>query len=279
MIRDPVSQTARWTAAARARESARPDRILDDPYAERLATAAGFALLDGMGAGGENAYIVVRTRYLDDLLEREVAAGGQVVLVAAGLDARAWRLEWAPDVILYELDRPEVLGEKVARLGEASTRCERRPVGVDLTAPWTDTLLSAGFDPSVPSVWVVEGLLVYLDGAAVDALLGRIRLLAAPGSRLALDVPAASFLTSTFLAPTLARMEALGAPWRFGTPSPEGMLADHGWADVHVVRPGEPEAHFGRWPWPVLARGATPMENYFVTATAPLRQEPNRTPA
>src|SRR3712207_6704512 len=117
---DPVGMTSRWVAAARARESQRPDRLFDDPLAVALAGPEGFAWLDDMERaqpwGQPALYAVVRTRFFDEFLLRASWGAGarQVVLLAAGMDARAFRLGWPPGTRLYELDRPEVINAKDA---------------------------------------------------------------------------------------------------------------------------------------------------------------------
>ncbi len=140
---DPVAQTSRWMAAARARESERPDRLFDDPLAATLAGTEGFFWLDRMeptgGFGGPALYVVVHTRFFDDFLLYACWGAGvrQIVLMAAGMDARAFRLDWPAGTRLYELDRPQVLAAKddvLARVG-AQPACERRTVGADLGRP------------------------------------------------------------------------------------------------------------------------------------------------
>jgi len=147
---DPVALTARWVAAVRARESGRADRPFDDPLAGPLAGAQGFAMLDGAPQQiRDNPYVPIRVRYFDDWALRVTGEHGvrQVVLVAAGLDTRAFRLDWPAGVSLWELDRPELLAEKEAALAEAAARpaCERFVEGllqylaadeVDLAHPW-----------------------------------------------------------------------------------------------------------------------------------------------
>ena len=129
----PMVQTSRWTAAARARESERPYRLFDDPLASALAGPEGFAWLNRMEPvprfGGPALYVVIHMRFFDDFLLYACRGAGvrQVVLLAAGMDARAFRPNWPPDTRLYELDPPEVL----ARAG-VQPACERRTIGGDL---------------------------------------------------------------------------------------------------------------------------------------------------
>ncbi len=221
---DPVATTSRVTAAMRAAESDRPDRLFADPFAAALAGDAGRALAARMAAGDT---IAVRTRYVDDHVQ---AAGvTQLVLPAAGMDTRAWRLDLPTGTTVYELDRPELLALKSHLIGGAATQAERVPVGADLTTDWAAALHTAGHDPDRPTCWVIEGLLQYLPETAVRALLDAVTARSAPGSHLILDVVGARLLHDPAARPLLAAMEALGSPWLFGTDDPAAMLIDRGW--------------------------------------------------
>src|SRR5438067_3344399 len=178
---DALAGTACMVAAARAREDERPDRLFADPLAATLAGAPGFAYLDRL-SNVPIPYLAIRTRFFDDFLLTAVRGGDvrQVVLVAAGMDARAFRLPWPPGLALYELDRPEVLALKDAVLADSGARatCRRHALAVDLTRTWAEALCAAAYRPHEPSVWLAEGLLYYLDRAIVHALLDRIAALA-----------------------------------------------------------------------------------------------------
>jgi methyltransferase (TIGR00027 family) len=259
---DSVSLTSRWMAAARARESQRLDRLFDDPLAAALAGPEGFAWLDDMERAqpwGEPAlYVVVRTRFFDDFLLRASWGAGarQVVLLAAGMDARAFRLDWPPGTRLYELDRPEVIDAKdtLASSVGAYPTCERWVIGVDLERPsWPEALLSAEYEAQEPSVWLAEGLLFYLTEAATRALLRGTSVLAAPHSRLGADLVNRDLLGSPVMWPLLGAFSRRGAPGRFGTNDPETLFAEHGW-EAEVTQPGESEANYGRWSYPVAPR-------------------------
>lgn len=281
---DPIARTACWTAAARAVESRRPDRLFEDSFASALAGPEGFALLDKMHALSFNSarankppnpYFAIRTRFLDDFVMGAVAAtvATQTVIVAAGFDTRAFRLQWPDGMRLFELDRPDLLSLKQAALAGRDARpgCRRYAVGVDLADQWVPALIEAGFDPGKRSVWVIEGLLAYLDESAVRSLVERVTGVSSPGSRMAADVPGRAFIDSPWTQPFLQALAHEGAPWKFGTDAPEAMLANHGWvATAH--RPGEEGANYGRWPYPVLPRAMTAVpSSFFVTA---VRQSP-----
>ena len=273
------------TAAARARETARPDRLFEDPWAAALAGEEGVALLKRLEAAArpadatgpsDNPYIAIRTRAFDDILLADAAEGGlrQLVVVAAGLDTRAYRLDWPAGTRLYELDRPDVLAAKqrVMDAAGAVPRCARHAVGVDLGAPWTDALAASGFDRAVPSAWLVEGLFPYLDDATARAVVAQTAAMAAPGSRLAADIIGRGFLESPWTRDYLKALEREGAPWRSGTDDPEGFFATVGW-EATVRQPGEDGANFGRWPFPVFPRNTPGVpQSYLVTAVRKAQQ-------
>jgi methyltransferase (TIGR00027 family) len=273
---DRIAQTSLWTAAARARESARPDRLFEDPFAAALAGPEGFALLDAEPPESrDNPYIAIRTRFFDDWLRRVAGEDSlhQVVLLGAGMDSRAFRLRWLPGTTLYELDRPELLALKQERLDSigAEPACDRRPVGVDLMSDsFADHLRGSGFDPTQPSVWLAEGFFEYLDEFGVHRVLAALENLTSPGSRLGADFLSRDFLESPWMASYLARLRERGTPWQFGTNEPEVILAQHGWVATEVRQPGEEGANFGRWPWPVAPRSvAGLLRSFLVTAIRP----------
>jgi methyltransferase (TIGR00027 family) len=257
-----IAPTSRWMAAARARESERADRLFDDPLAAALAGTEGFTLLESMEAAARSdspgLYPVIRTRFFDDFLLDSCRRLGvrQVVLPAAGLDTRAFRLDWPSGTRLYEMDQPEVLEEKEGVIDEAGARpgCERLTIGVDLReATWPEALLAAGYKAEEPSVWLIEGLLFYLPGAAVHGLLEKVTTLTAPGSLLGLDLMNRNLLFSPMAWSQLATLARRGAQGQFGTNVPEALLSDHGW-EADVTQPGEEGANFGRWSKPAPHR-------------------------
>jgi methyltransferase (TIGR00027 family) len=167
-----VGMTAVGVAAIRAAETARPDRLFDDPCAARGhgPTHPGRS----QAAPRIDEWIAVRTRFLDEVATK--ACSGpcrQVVIVGAGLDARAFRLTWPAGTRLWELDLAEVLAfkELVVQAEEWVPQCERISVEVDLAGDWGQRLEAAGFDVKAPVVWLAEGLLAYLSAAAPDSLM------------------------------------------------------------------------------------------------------------
>ena len=205
-ITTSVGATALFVATARALEAQKPDPVAVDPYAEVFCRAVGGRVadvLDGRVADHELKtddfgrhfvnYQGARTKYFDEYFRRAVDAGvRQVVVLAAGLDSRAYRLPWpdGPDgTTIFELDRAQVLDfkrEVLAGLG-AEPRAERREVAVDLREDWPQALRDNGFDAAKPSAWIAEGLLIYLPAAAVEQLFKGIDSLSCPGSHVAVE--------------------------------------------------------------------------------------------
>ncbi|MEU6539031.1 class I SAM-dependent methyltransferase [Streptomyces sp. NPDC047000] len=197
-----VGLTALLVAAARAIETHRDDSLARDAYAEHFVRAAPVCrdwpvriqqVPDGDGNplwGRFTRYFGLRTRVLDDFLLRSVRTGPrQVVLLGAGLDTRAFRLDWPPGCAVFEIDRAGVLEFKHQVLTDlaAIPRTKRVPVPVDLRADWAGALTAVGFDPAAPSVWLAEGLLFYLPGPAETCLIDTVDGLTAEGSALAFE--------------------------------------------------------------------------------------------
>jgi methyltransferase (TIGR00027 family) len=191
-------------ATSRALASRDPDPLLDDRFAEPLVRAVGHPffvrMLDGeIPLEDDDASsslrqrcerIAVRTRFFDDFLVTATAGGiRQVVILAAGLDARAYRLSWPAGTVVFEVDQPEVIAFKSATLTQigAEPTAERRAVGVDLRDDWPIALRNKFFDSTAPTAWVAEGLLPYLPPLAQDQLLDNIAALSARCSRLATE--------------------------------------------------------------------------------------------
>jgi len=198
-----VGATATMVAAARAIASKEPDPLIDDPYADPLVRAVGVdffvKLVDGTlpldaddaGAGKMLADVMaVRTRFFDDFFLDAGRAGiRQAVILASGLDSRAYRLPWPAGTTVFEIDQPAVLGAKSATMADlgATPTADRHAVAVDLRDDWPAALAAAGFDAAAPTAWSAEGLLVYLPPEAQDRLFDDITAVSAPGSRLATE--------------------------------------------------------------------------------------------
>jgi methyltransferase (TIGR00027 family) len=202
-----VGATATMVAAARAVATKSENPLINDQFAEPLVRAVGVDFLTRWAAGELDAANVdtddsswklqqmpdamaVRTRFFDAFFHEATEAGiRQAVILAAGLDARAYRLAWPAGMTVFEVDQPEVIAFKTQTLSElgASPTTDRRTVAIDLRNDWPAALTGAGFDRNQPTAWIAEGLLGYLPPDAQDRLLDNISSLSADGSRLATE--------------------------------------------------------------------------------------------
>jgi methyltransferase (TIGR00027 family) len=247
-----VGKTAIGVARVRAQESQREDRLFDDPYAQAFVDAAPGAFRDEIKAAEQEArerqaggraaspsvsslgaafysHAVIRTRFYDDFLA--AADCRQVVLLAAGLDTRAFRLAWPTGTRVFELDLPEVLAFKDAVLaaGGAEPGCERVTVPADLRQDWPARLAAAGFDRTRPAAWLAEGLVIYLTAGETGRLLTAVTELSGPGGQLAFEHNPAGRDALTARARRLPSMEQYTSLWKGGLGDAPGWLASHGW--------------------------------------------------
>ncbi|QMU71339.1 class I SAM-dependent methyltransferase [Streptacidiphilus sp. P02-A3a] len=265
-----VGKTALMVAAARAIETHRPDPLAQDAYAEHFvraaAASAGWPVRPHQVPDGEanplwgrfGRYFGLRTRVLDDYLLRSVRAGArQVVLLGAGLDSRAFRLDWPPGCVVFEVDRAGVLAFKHDVLDglSAEPRTTRIPVPMDLRDDWVGALTDAGFDSAAPSVWLVEGLLFYLPEAAETYLIDTVDRLSTEGSALAyevkIDMQVRAYRSNPLYASTKQQI-GVDLPGLFDEgPRPDsvGALAGRGWSTV-VHTPFDFSRQHGRGPVP-----------------------------
>jgi methyltransferase (TIGR00027 family) len=202
-----VGATATMVAAARAVATKADNPIIHDQFAEPLVRAVGVDFLTRWASGDLNAADVdaddstwklqqmpdamaARTRFFDAFFAEATTAGiRQAVILASGLDARAYRLDWPAGTTVFEVDQPEVIAFKTQTLSDlgASPTTDRRTVAIDLRNDWPAALIEAGFDRTQPTAWIAEGLLGYLPPEAQDRLLDNIAALSADGSRLATE--------------------------------------------------------------------------------------------
>ncbi|KBZ60738.1 hypothetical protein K875_03685 [Mycobacterium [tuberculosis] TKK-01-0051] len=202
-----VGATATMVAAARAIATNADNPLIEDRFAEPLVRAVGVdfftrwvsgdlvaADVDDHESGWKLEHMPVamaaRTRFFDSFFQAATGAGiRQAVILASGLDARAYRLDWPADMTVFEIDQPQVIEFKATTLAElgAAPRAELRTVAVDLRHDWPKALVEAGFDKSQPTAWIAEGLFGYLPPEAQDRLLDNITALSAGGSRLACE--------------------------------------------------------------------------------------------
>ena len=253
-----VGATATLVAAARAAASRETEPLIDDPFAEPLVRAVGIDFFTKMALGDLPALndqaamgvtrmtdnMAVRTKFFDEFFLSAAADGvRQVVILASGLDSRAYRLDWPAGMVVFEIDQPEVIAFKTQTLAEqgAAPTCDRRTVAMDLGNDWASALREAGFDPSEPTAWSAEGLLGYLPPEAQDRLLDTVTDLSAPGSRIAIDTAPPSNPEES--EESRQKMETISAHWRengfdldFGSlvylgerNEARDYLAGHGW--------------------------------------------------
>jgi methyltransferase (TIGR00027 family) len=268
-ITELVGATALGVAASRAAETAGRNPLIRDDFARTLVSSAGpawarltdpeLAWLDGDERGQRVHrlgidYQAVRTHFFDEYFDDAVGAGiRQVVILAAGLDSRAYRLDWPARTAVYEIDQPKVLEYKTGILEShgAAPTAARRPVPVDLRDDWPAALTAAGFDRAQPTAWLAEGLLPYLPSDAQDRLFEIFTALSVPGSQVAVEVFRMNSNANTGRWRRMrerlglnVNIEALtyhepdrsdAAQW----------LAEHGW-QVHGVNNREEMARLGR---------------------------------
>lgn len=295
-IATSVGATAVMVALARAAETASADPLIRDEFAEPLVSTPELAGVREQVAAWWTAepdedpeyavdsqqmidYQAVRTHFFDAYFAEAAASGiRQVVILAAGLDSRAYRLQWPAGTAVYEIDLPKVLeykAETLARHG-AAPRADRRAVAVDLRHDWPQALRDAGFDADRPTAWLAEGLLPFLPAQAQESMFGAIDALSGPGSRIAVEI----FGVDTERrqeaqerwAQLRARREARGEDTSFdpfdlwfddeGRPDPAGWFTAHGWGTATVDARDE-AIRLGRPPH----ADAGPFQNGFVVAT------------
>jgi methyltransferase (TIGR00027 family) len=268
-ITEGVGQTALGVAWSRSQESTSDCPLFTDPYAQMFIDAAlargwrpppAYMLERIRSIGG---YAASRTKWFDEFF---IAAGAngidQAVILAAGLDARGWRLPWVDDTVLYEIDQPKVLQFKVETLVDHAPSVSRYvAVPVDLRQDWPTALRDNGFDPDVPTAWAAEGLLPYLPAAAQDVLFERIDALSAAGSRIAVESFGSGFFEKENLARRQEQMRRLrqeaGEDPDQAAPDVQDLwyleeradvaewLTDHGW-EVSAIEAHDLMVRYGR---------------------------------
>jgi methyltransferase (TIGR00027 family) len=300
-IATSVGATAVMVALARARETASANPLIRDQFAEPLVStpqlravreqvAAWWAgdpddeVDSAVGAQQMIDYQAVRTHFFDAYFAEATEAGiRQVVILAAGLDSRAYRLAWPDDTVVYEIDLPKVLEYKTQTLAAhgAAPTVDRRAVPVDLRHDWPQALRDTGFDPARPTAWLAEGLLPFLPASAQEAMFASVDALSGSGSRVAVEIFGADEEkrkeAEEKWAALRAKRQARGSDisdttfnpfdlWfdHGGRSEPADWFAAHGWATESVSARDE-AGRLGRPP----QSDARPFVNSFVTATQP----------
>lgn len=248
-----IGATSLGVAVLRARESSRTNRLFNDSYAQAFIDRAdpGGSMWNSRPNGPDFLHLMagqvaVRTRYFDDALLEAAAAGvDQVVLLACGMDSRAFRLGWPAGTTVYEVDQSEVLAFKSTVLQEihARPRCRRVEVAVDLRFDWPAHLLNAGFDAGKPTSWLAEGILYALEPTAADLFLARITACSTLRSALAFDHAEDSALlraARAAISPELVSMWQGGPPGDLHT-----WLREAGW-NADIVEVAQAAAKYSR---------------------------------
>lgn len=264
-----LEATARWTATVRTMENTRADALFHDPWAEALAGEEGRTWM-AQRTADRVVPIVLRTRFFDDFLQRTTQEQGirQVVLMAAGLDTRAFRLDWPAGTRIFELDQPAVLRYKarVLALAGAEPAVARSAIEVDLGEPWQEELVAAGFDPQIPALYLLEGLLFYLPDEQLRRILDEVTDFCAKGSFLGFDIVNTVMLTHPLTRDWVEMQARSGAPWIGTLDDPVGYLSARGWRAM-LTQAGQPDANHGRWPYPVYPPNLPDIpHNWLVTA-------------
>ena len=280
-----VGYTALLVAGWRALHAVSPQPLVRDEYAKLFIAASQDPYLAGVLANpgnteNETAFprlYGVQTRFFDDFFTSAGDAGiRQAVIVAAGLDSRAYRLEWLDSTTVFEVDLPKVLEFKARVLGEhgATPKARRSEVAADLRTDWPAPLKAAGFDPQSPSAWSVEGVLPYLTDDAQNTLFTRISELCAPGSRVAvgalgsrLDREQLAALETTHPGVNMSGDVDFSALTYETKADPAEWLLAHGWAVEPVRNTLELQASYGITPPDVDVKIDSFMRSQYITAT------------
>jgi methyltransferase (TIGR00027 family) len=243
-----VSDTARWVAVYRAQESARPDALFHDPFAQLLAGERGQAIASFMPRQARNGWpMIARTKLMDDLILAKIEQGCDcIVNLAAGFDTRPYRLDVPSSLKWIEADLPALTEEKQHLLKDAEPRCQLRRIKVDLADSGARVeMLKEAVGQSTNVFVITEGLLVYLDEAQVRSLAMDLR--AQSGIRwwiLDLASPALLKMMAKSMGAQLAN-----APMKFGPANGVAFFEDLGWRATHVQSVMRAAARFRRLPW------------------------------
>ena len=280
-----VGYTALLVAGWRALHAVSPQPLVRDEYAKLFIAASQDPYLAGVLANpgtseDETAFprlYGVQTRFFDDFFSSAGKAGiRQAVIVAAGLDSRAYRLEWPDGTTVFEVDLPKVLEFKARVLGEhgATPKARRSEVAADLRTDWPTPLKAAGFDPHGASAWSVEGILPYLTDDAQDALFTRISGLCSLGSRVAvgalgsrLDREQVTALEADHPGANMSGDVDFSALTYEPKSDPAEWLTAHGWAVEPVRNTLELQAGYGMTPPDVDVKIDRFMRSQYITAT------------
>ncbi|MGG6241597.1 SAM-dependent methyltransferase [Nodosilinea sp. AN01ver1] len=261
---DPISYTAQIVAAKRAIEQSLPVPLFNDPYAatlagdevenllskwQKVAERQGRSLEDVIAK--RTRYIAIRTRFFDGLLLATLSqlSEPQVVILGSGLDTRAYRLPWPVATNLYEVDLPEVLDYKANALWNIKPNCRHHMIAGDLEnfqTGWIARLLEAGLKQENPTIWILEGVVMYLPEPSAHSLLRTVAALSCPGSVLGMDMVRSGSIRAAESAKNSDRGRVV-RHWQFGCDEPQQLLRGYGWS-AEVSQPQDVEIAHGRYP-------------------------------
>ena len=244
-----ISDTARWVAAYRARETERSDAVFKDPFAKALAGERGERIASALPYSDQNSWpFVTRTVLFDRAIAREISGKADVVLnIAAGHDARPYRMQLPPGLLWIEVDLPEILEYKETVLAGAKPACTLERMPLDLSNHDARRGLFADVAKRGSRVLVVaEGLLIYLMPAEVGALASD--LLAQPSiSRWLVDIASPGLLK--MLDEQMGDMvRQAGAPYLFAPGEGADFFVPFGWRAVEVRSLLKAAGKLGRLP-------------------------------
>lgn len=268
-INSPICRTAIVMAAKRAIENERVDRLFNDPFAAKLAgdDAIQQQLDYHQTQEARNQlkmqFVAIRTRYFDDFIVNSLPSIRQIVILGSGLDTRAYRLPVQPSTTLYEIDLPEIINYKSNVLASYQPKCNYHAISADVRShEWHQLLLMHGHQSSLPTIWLLEGLLMYLSESHVHQLLNEIKSLSASNSRIGADLVS----IKSWEAGAANSEAVISGHWKFGCDEPETLFAKYSW-DVLVQQPGDVRANYGRYSVELPPRSFNRRRSYLVTGT------------
>ncbi|KGQ20341.1 O-Methyltransferase [Lysobacter dokdonensis DS-58] len=226
-----VSDTALWVATYRAMESERSDALFNDPYARRLGGARGQAIVEALPDGSQTSWpLVVRTCVMDDIVLRLVRSGAKTVLnLAAGLDARPYRLDLPADLRWLHVDMPEMVDYFRTGMAGETPKCRLEFIPADLRDAATRRSVFAKAAEEGPVLAITEGLLIYLEASDVAALAQDLH-----------DIARARWWLMDLASPRLLKilekrwsptLKSGNAPFRFGPADGTAFFARAGWRE------------------------------------------------
>jgi methyltransferase (TIGR00027 family) len=258
---DNVSDTARWVAVYRAMETDRPDAHFRDPYARKLAGEHGTAIVDAMPRGRQMSWaMIVRTQVFDEVILDKVRNHGLdcVINLAAGLDARPWRLDLPASLRWVDVDFPPMIEYKTGVLAGEKTKCRYETIGADLSDDGARKDALARAAGNAQNVLVVaEGLLIYLNETQVTALAKDLAAL--PAARWWVIDLASPRLLMWMQRSWAGKMESGTARFQFAPAAGSAFFEPSGWKEERFYSSGEEAKRLkrqmkGMWFWNFIAR-------------------------